>query len=78
MKEEINKNTIISTRDPLLRKAIHEAYFGICFYTGRNVDFNEMCIDHVIPKAKGGSDCISNYVLSCEYINKIKCANEHK
>lgn len=76
--EEINKNTEIDIKDPYLRRAIYNVFDGKCFYTGRNVSFNEMEIDHIIPKSKGGKNCISNYVLSCDYINNRKKANIHQ
>jgi HNH endonuclease len=31
-----------------------------------------MHIDHIYPESKGGKNCISNYVLSCQNINFIK------
>jgi hypothetical protein len=68
----INENTIIPLSDKILRKAIYEAFDGKCFYTGRQVSFEEMHIDHINPRANGGTDCISNYVLSCNYINLKK------
>lgn len=71
----VNKNTEIGIKDPYLRRAIFNAFDGKCFYTGRDVSFNEMEIDHIIPKSKGGKDCISNYVLTCNYINNKKKAN---
>jgi hypothetical protein len=72
MNVEINKYSEIDRSDPLLRKAIHIAFDGRCFYTGRDVAFNEMHIDHIYPESKGGKNCISNYVLSCQHINFIK------
>lgn len=68
----MNKNTPIPITDGLLRKSIYEAFDGRCFYTGRYLEFEEMHIDHIVPKSKGGKDCISNYVLCCSYINKLK------
>lgn len=69
---EVNKNTEISIKDPYLRRAIYDVFDGKCFYTGRELGFDEIEIDHIIPKSKGGKNCISNYVLSCHYINNKK------
>jgi hypothetical protein len=71
----VDKNTEIEIKDPYLRRAIYNAFDGKCFYTGRDVSFKDMEIDHILPKSKGGTNCISNYVLSCNYINNKKKAN---
>ena len=64
----------ISTSDAKLRKAIYIAFDGKCFYTGRDVAFEDMHIDHVRPRSRGGRDCVSNYVLTCRDINLKKGA----
>jgi hypothetical protein len=64
--------TPIPTINPLLRQAIYQAFDGKCFYTGQKVDFLDMHIDHVLPKSKGGQNCIANYVLTSSYINEKK------
>jgi 5-methylcytosine-specific restriction endonuclease McrA len=68
----INEKTTIHRLDPFLRKAIYQSFDGKCFYTGRDVPFEEMHIDHIIPLDVGGKDCIENYVLSCQQINQKK------
>ena len=68
----INQKTEILVSDKTLRNAIYIAFGGNCFYTGRKVDFNEMHIDHIIPRKEGGTNCIENYVLSCAEINLKK------
>jgi len=70
--EQANEKTIISRLNPFLRRAIYQAFDGQCFYTGRDVSFEEMHIDHINPVVNGGSDCIENYVLSCQKINSKK------
>ena len=70
----IDANEEISTADKLLRQAVYIAFDGKCFYTGRDVPFEEMHIDHIIPIARGGRNCISNYVMTCQYINLRKNA----
>ena len=59
----------IPITDRLLRRAVFVAFGGKCFYSGRDVSFDEMHIDHIRPKSKGGQDCISNYALCCQEIN---------
>ena len=68
----LNKDSKITISDTNLRISIYNAFDGRCFYTGMNIGFNEMHIDHIKPKSKGGKDCISNYVLSSGYINLKK------
>ena len=63
---------IYSINDPLVREAIYFGYRGVCFYTGRPVPKEMMEIDHLIPIAKGGSDSIDNYVLTCKKTNLSK------
>ena len=68
----INKYTQIPISDKTLRKAIYNVHRGRCFYTGRNIDFKDMRIDHIKPKTLGGEDSIINYVLCCYEINIMK------
>ena len=55
--------------DAITRDAVFEAYGGRCFYSGRQLDRDSFAVDHVIPRAKGGDDCIENYVLCDPLIN---------
>ena len=68
----LKENTEIDKKDPLLRRAIYYAFDGKCFYTGRDVSFDDMHIDHILPQSEGGPNNVSNYVLSCGYINLKK------
>lgn len=72
--ERITKHTEIIIGDPVLRKALYSVHDGQCFYTGRYVAFEDMHIDHIVPRAKGGKNCIANYVLTCGTINRRKHA----
>ena len=65
----ITAQSEVSANNPYLRKAMYSVYDGKCFYTGRTIQFDDIHIDHIIPKARGGKDCIENYVLCCGYIN---------
>lgn len=55
---------VVPTSSPVLRAATYEAFGGRCFWTGQEVGFDEMHIDHVVPQAEGGPDSPYNYVLS--------------
>ena len=57
-----------------LRKAMLKAFKGKCFYTGQEVTEDNMAIDHVIPRSRGGEDTIYNYVLTTRSLNGQKSA----
>ena len=42
-----------------------------CVYCGKKLDKRTVTLDHVIPKAKGGSDLLDNLVECCRV-----CKNE--
>ena len=56
----------------LWRKAIKEYFNCQCVYCGETYDTNELTLDHVRPKAYGGSDLTSNLVPSCRSCNQAK------
>lgn len=62
----------ISISNPHVRKAIYRAYKGQCFFTGRPVSEEDMAIDHLIPKSKGGEDSFENFVLTFHDLNSGK------
>ncbi|MEN8216418.1 MAG: HNH endonuclease [Pseudomonadota bacterium] len=51
-----------------------------CFYCNAVLDINEATIDHVIPRAKGGTDDIDNLVVCCKYANQAfaDCSPKYK
>jgi uncharacterized coiled-coil protein SlyX len=51
-----------------------------CFYCNGILDINEATIDHVIPRAKGGTDDIDNLVVCCKYANQAfaDCSPKYK
>lgn len=56
-----------------LRQAIHGREGGRCFYCLRRVSTVTRCIDHVIPRARGGGNSYRNLVSSCTECNTQKC-----
>lgn len=62
----------ITTTCNMVRKAVYRAYSGRCFYTGSKISFDNFHIDHLVPDAKGGADCFSNYVACRPDINLAK------
>lgn len=58
--------------DSELRKALYDAHRGRCFYTSQPMAFEEMQVDHLRPKTRGGKDCIENLVPTHARINIFK------
>ena len=54
------------------RKRILDKTGGKCFYCEKPLQISEMTIDHFIPKLKGGSNTIDNFVPSCDKCNRLK------
>ena len=45
---------------------------GACQICGRQLQFEEMTIDHIIPLASGGTNQISNFQCLCNFCNQFK------
>lgn len=56
-----------SVRSKLLKESGNR-----CFYCGAPISVRSMTIDHIIPKAKGGSDHFSNKTCACGRCNNDK------
>jgi len=54
------------------RRLIIERDNGICYLCNKQIPFNEIEIDHLIPRSRGGSSQPDNLSVSC-----MKC-NRHK
>jgi len=68
----IRKETVEEKRDKIIKKLL---FLGphICWYCGRLVfDKGSLHIDHIIPKSKGGTDELDNFVISCNFCNMAK------
>ena len=57
------------------RQAVYNKYHGRCAYCGREIRFKDMQVDHMKPKAFGGTDNIENLMPSCRTCNHYKRAN---
>ncbi len=55
------------SRGRVLVKAV-----GKCAYCGKRLEGTDWHIDHVIPKAHGGSDSIDNLLPACRRCNTLK------
>lgn len=45
---------------------------GVCYICGRKLSFNELTVDHMKPKAIGGTDDESNLRCCCNLCNNLK------
>lgn len=63
------------------KKRVYRIYNGKCAICGDPVSRKEMTISHKTPLSKGGTNGISNLMLSCWTCNHMKnnmCMNEFK
>ncbi|MGH1467358.1 MAG: HNH endonuclease [Bdellovibrionales bacterium] len=72
---EFPENAEFRTVEPVLKRAVYEAFGGKDYYTGESISIREMTIDHVVPKSKGGPNNIFNYVPTVESVNQEKGAS---
>lgn len=71
--EKLTIFTKISTNDLSLKKALYHVHSGNDFYTNRIIsDYKSFHVDHIIPRSKGGLDCIANYVPVINMTNRRK------
>lgn len=53
------------------REILYEAS-PFCKYCNKPLAFNSFTLDHVVPKSKGGTNALSNLVVSCYDCNNLK------
>ena len=56
----------------LWRRAIKEHFNCQCVYCGETYEINELTLDHVKPRSKGGEDLTRNVVSCCKKCNQGK------
>ena len=56
----------------LWRRAIKEHFNCTCVYCGENYEINELTLDHVKPRCRGGEDLTTNVVPACQKCNQDK------
>jgi len=66
----IEKADFLETR--ALRQAIHAREGGVCFYCLRRLRPMVRCLDHVVPRVRGGRNGYRNLVSSCAECNSQK------
>ena len=60
----------------LWRRAVKEHFKCTCVYCGETYDFNELTLDHVKPRSKGGQDLTKNVVCACRRCNQDKGSSD--
>jgi len=65
-------HTAVGTHTPEQIQEQYNRQRGHCYYCRKNVALNEYHLDHVIPLSRGGSNDISNIVVSCAACNLSK------
>src|SRR5258708_1534734 len=66
----LEKVDFLETR--ALRQAIHAREGGLCFYCLRRLTPMVRCLDHVVPRVRGGRNGYCNLVSSCAECNSQK------
>lgn len=54
------------------KQAIYLKYDGHCAYCGCVLKINNMTVDHLVPKSKGGRSDINNLLPTCRACNQKK------
>ena len=62
----------------LWRRAIKDSFKNTCVYCGETYENNELTLDHVYPKAKGGETVTKNLVPACRCCNQDKGTSHWK
>lgn len=54
------------------RKMIYARNNGKCALCGRNLNFEDMTLDHIVPLSRGGEDNLDNIQPTCKADNQFK------
>lgn len=74
----ITRETLMDLSDPVFREALFKAHGGRCFHTQTDIKIENMDIDHLHARAKGGTDRLDNLVPSFFKVNRDKNSNYDK
>ena len=53
----------------LIRSRLFKKQNGKCHYCNKQLSHTKSTIDHIIPRSKGGTDTIDNFVVACYECN---------
>jgi len=51
---------------------VYEKYGGCCAYCGKEIEFKDMQVDHIVPKRRDGTDDFDNLNPACRRCNHYK------
>lgn len=69
--------SILKSRRKTLYNMLFKKYkFVPCFVCGRNVDWHESSIEHIVPISKGGTDDMENLSISHRICNLRRGNND--
>jgi 5-methylcytosine-specific restriction endonuclease McrA len=54
------------------KQTLLQRYGNVCYYCGCVTGKDNLQMDHIVPRSRGGTNAVSNLVLSCESCNKVK------
>ena len=54
------------------RQQVYEKYDGRCAYCGKEIEFKDMQVDHLVSLHNGGADSMDNYMPACRMCNHYK------
>jgi len=69
---DIDYKKLVGKYKKEVKEHLYGKQHGNCSGCGQHFHIVHMEVDHVIPKAKGGSDIETNLQLLCNYCNKVK------
>lgn len=58
-----------------LRQEVYNKYNGHCAYCGKEIEYKDMQVDHILAQRMGGTDDIDNLNPSCRRCNHYKRAH---
>ena len=67
-----------NTRRRISQKVLYRRQGGYCAGCSHYFQPRNLTIDHIVPKAKGGKDDISNLQLLCHACNQLKGAGSQE
>ena len=57
---------------PKERLDVYNMFNGHCAYCGCTIEYKDMQVDHIVPKANSGTDSLDNYFPTCRLCNHYK------